>query len=738
MLVLLAIVLLGVSAIILAGVAAWLPNSERLENKWFLLFAVFLGVWAVCNYIDSNTIFSPKTTALFATFDFVLAPFIGYSFLRFTTYIIYNPGKRVQRMLDVVTSARMQVVLFGSTALAAALALFGQVFTPITREASLVLELHWGMIPYSIPVVATPTLGIVLLMTAYKNSSHSDRRRLSFILLGFAGATITNVLTNLVFPVFIESRSVIGVLNVLGYLGIFFVAFCIYLAITMRKLFDLRVAIIRSLMYALLLATVTALYIGAVFLAGYILLDNGNGVSIPQLMVSSGVALFVAMTFQYLQRSFNRTTKRIFFRDSYEVQDVLNRLSDVTTNTIEVNELMKNASGLLTQTVKSTFCNFILVEGGKVRRSAEFMHVSLPSEQLYQQLQPLLSPRQPVITEVLGLMPPAPLLRKHGIEVVIPLYTKDTLMGFMVFGSKQNGMAFQQQDIQMLSLAGTALSVAIQNALRFEEISRFNETLQQKVEDATRKLRASNNKLRQLDATKDDFISMASHQLRTPLTSIKGYVSMVIEGDAGKISSMQRKLLTQAFISSQRMVYLISDLLNVSRLRTGKFIIETTPVNLAAVVQDEVKQLSETAAGRELELIYSKPEHFPTYLLDETKMRQVIMNFIDNAIYYTPSGGSIKVSLVERPQAIEFTVTDTGIGVPKNEQHHLFSKFYRAPNAKRARPDGTGLGLFMAKKVIVAQGGSVVFRSRENKGSTFGFLFSKEHLTQQAQDKNER
>jgi len=112
-------------------------------------------------------------------------------------------------------------------------------------------------------------------------------------------------------------------------------------------------------------------------------------------------------------------------------------------------------------------------------------------------------------------------------------------------------------------------------------------------------------------------------------------------------------------------------------------------------------------------------------MLDETKTRQVIMNLIDNAIYYTPSGGHIRIELQASDRAVELRVIDDGIGVPKAEQHHLFTKFYRAGNARKARPDGTGLGLFMAKKVIIAQGGSIIFESQENVGSTFGFSFPK-------------
>jgi signal transduction histidine kinase len=301
-------------------------------------------------------------------------------------------------------------------------------------------------------------------------------------------------------------------------------------------------------------------------------------------------------------------------------------------------------------------------------------------------------------------------------------------LGYLVLGQKRSGNPYGAQDIAVLEIISRELLLAIQNVLRFEEIRNFNITLQQRIEDATRKLRRTNEKLRRLDEIKDDFISMASHQLRTPLTSVKGYVSMVLEGDAGGLTPMQKKLLNQSFISSQRMAYLISDLLNVSRLRTGKFIIDPVPCNLAQVVQDEVAQLQETVKGRNLTLEYHKPERFPILMIDETKIRQVIMNFIDNAIYYTPSGGRITVKLSETPKTIELAVTDNGIGVPKHERHRLFTKFFRAHNAQKARPDGTGLGLFMAKKVIIAQGGAVIFKSQEGKGSTFGFTFPKAAL----------
>jgi signal transduction histidine kinase len=300
---------------------------------------------------------------------------------------------------------------------------------------------------------------------------------------------------------------------------------------------------------------------------------------------------------------------------------------------------------------------------------------------------------------------------------VVKLLARRRIVALLVVGFTSPIEQLTESDTKLMDRLSESIGVALDNKLLFEE----NQYV-------LRQLKVTNAKLRELDEAKDDFISMASHQLRTPLTSIKGYTSMVLEGDAGKITPQQKKLLTQAFFSSQRMVYLIADLLNVSRLRTGKFVIEPGPVNLADVVEQELAQLTETATSRNLTLTFKKPKKFPEIMLDETKTRQVIMNFSDNAIYYTPAGGKIEVQLVETPTSVELRVVDNGIGVPRSEQKHLFTKFYRAGNARQARPDGTGLGLFMAKKVVIAQGGAIIFDSKPGKGSTFGFSFSKTKL----------
>jgi signal transduction histidine kinase len=215
---------------------------------------------------------------------------------------------------------------------------------------------------------------------------------------------------------------------------------------------------------------------------------------------------------------------------------------------------------------------------------------------------------------------------------------------------------------------------------------------------------------------------MASHQLRTPLTTIKGYLSMMLEGDAGKLNQPQAEFTNYAFTASERMVNLISDLLNVSRLSAGRFLIQTKPTDMVEMVADEVRQLQSHATSKNISLTFERPDaQFPLVEIDENKTRQVIMNFIDNAIYYTKQGGVTVHLRQAEGERVRLEVTDTGIGVPREAHKKLFTKFYRAENAQTVRPDGTGLGLYLAKRVIEDQGGTIIFNSSEGKGSTFGF-----------------
>jgi signal transduction histidine kinase len=507
-----------------------------------------------------------------------------------------------------------------------------------------------------------------------------------------------------------------------------------YSARTNKKLFYRRLVAARGLAYILLIVLVAALY--SVILSIFSVLVAGSHTDYAVIGAGAAFAIITGIIFQYVRARFAKAAHRIFFSDSYESEAVLNQVIGVMTSTHELSTLLKKAAEIFERALKCSFCSFTIIDKhGDARFFNTQREMTNEIQGMVASVEALLKPHMVLGVEELSANNPLKQsLEDLKIELIIPLYVNQRLVGYSQFGRKTNGGPYTATDIKMLALAADSLALAAQNALQFEEIERLTLSLQERVNEATRKLRHSNEKLKSLDETKDDFISMASHQLRTPLTSVKGYLSMVLEGDAGKITQTQREMLGQAFFSSQRMVYIIADLLNVSRIKNGKFVIERVRTNLAGIVEEELEQLEESAAIRTLTLQYDKPEDFPDLYLDETKTRQIIMNFIDNAIYYTPEGGRIIIRLIDRPLTVELQVEDNGIGVPRSEQHHLFTKFYRAANARKARPDGTGLGLFMAKKVIIAQGGSLIFNSQEGKGSTFGFVFSKSRLSLPPED----
>jgi signal transduction histidine kinase len=606
----------------------------------------------------------------------------------------------------------------------------GQIFTRVEKGIDGQLEFFRGS-AYLIYIGALLTMLIIeiaKLVRSYrvhkKDPSQIKAIRAVFLTLIFT--TLFSVIVNVVIPIVTSSQRLIS----LSVFSIVIFSMGLAYGIARYSFLNIKPVIARAASYFLSVSFLIILY--ASLAAGLVrnLIDRESAYGTPLLIVS-----LIAITLIYgpLKRFFDKITNRVFYRDAYEPQVLLDKLNKVLVSNIVLEQLLDKSSEVIGGTLKAEFCAFEINEvGGKPNRIigathkvfkdidvGDFAHNVSSKIVLLDELMESNSEVQAI-------------LRHNNIAVLVKLTDQPNKqlgeLGYIILGAKKSGNPYSSQDTKMLEIIADELVIAIQNALRFEEIQNFAATLQEKVDDATRQLRRTNEKLKQLDQTKDDFISMASHQLRTPLTSVKGYVSMVMEGDAGKINTQQRKLLDQAFISSQRMVYLIADLLNVSRLRTGKFIIEAKPTNLAEVVEGEITQLTETAKGRDLELTYKKPKEFPTLMLDDTKIRQVIMNFADNAIYYTPAGGHIQVALEDKGESIEFTVTDDGIGVPKSEQHHLFGKFYRAGNAKKARPDGTGLGLFMAKKVIIAQGGAIIFHTQEGKGSTFGFSFAKSPL----------
>lgn len=242
-------------------------------------------------------------------------------------------------------------------------------------------------------------------------------------------------------------------------------------------------------------------------------------------------------------------------------------------------------------------------------------------------------------------------------------------------------------------------------------------------------------KERQVDKAKTEFVSLASHQLRTPLSAINWYSEMLLAGDAGPLNDEQKKFIEEVAVGNKRMVELVDALLNTSRLELGTFIIEPKPIDTVSLVKSVLGELKSDITKKKQVVTETVDESISRFPADEKLLRMVVQNLISNAVKYTPEGGTIAVEMsvgklghqidgkALDEDSLIFSVADSGIGIPAGQQDKIFSKLFRADNAKESETEGTGLGLYIIKSIVEQSGGAVWFESKEKQGTTFYVTF---------------
>lgn len=679
-------------------------------NRRFVYFLIALLGWVALNFISNLTIiFSLDDLLVLNRVLFVVSLLAVTTMLRFCLTI---KAESIRKRTDII--------IWSLTVIGSLMALSPYVVASVNDLHGPVVGVEFGAGAMLYFLILGALAGGVFtgLVDNAVHATGVARARARSLLLTFGLALVVIAITNAILPLFFDLfyLSAVGSLFVVIMLG------GVGYSIIKHQLFDVRLAVVRGATYVLTLLTLAAVYYLTAYALSELFFANEEAY-IAQSPLNVGLALLLAFIFQPIRAFFNRITNKVFYRDNYDAEEFFARLSKRLSTTTDLRGLLQRASNEITSTIKVEQGFFAIVYGDNhfMTAGTEGHGRISPSELKEITEYAWENEKTAIITDLLHDENKfRKMLKRKKIALVLPIMKEGHVESCLFMGAQQS-RNYTKRDIRTLETIRDELVIAIQNALSVQEVREINATLQQRIEDATKELRQSNTQLQRLDAAKDEFVSMASHQLRTPLTSVKGYISMVLEGDVGRISATQRQLLSEAFASSERMVHLINDFLNVSRLQTGKFMIEQRPIDLAKLVGQEVESLRRTAEAHSLKIQYKQPPYFPVLSIDEGKIRQVVMNFLDNAIYYSREGTAIKVSLrVDGGDAL-LEVRDTGIGVPKSEQAHLFTKFFRATNARRQRPDGTGVGLFLAKKVIVAHGGNMVFSSVEGEGSTFGF-----------------
>jgi PAS domain S-box-containing protein len=238
------------------------------------------------------------------------------------------------------------------------------------------------------------------------------------------------------------------------------------------------------------------------------------------------------------------------------------------------------------------------------------------------------------------------------------------------------------------------------------------------LEEKTEILTRQQNDLLELNAAKDEFIRLASHQLRTPATGVKMYIGMLMGGYADEPTKQQMQMLDQAYKSNDRQLHIIDDLLKVATVDAGKVLLNKEPCNLESLVEEVVEELHHTVANRKQHIVFINPHADISAEVDKRYIRMVIENIIDNASKYSPENTTITINITQK-EFKEITIIDQGVGIAKRDQSLLFRKFSRIHNAMSISAAGTGLGLYWAKEIITLHGGTIAINSKLRHGSTF-------------------
>lgn len=717
---------------------------KSYRNPINLSYAFFVGgvsLWAATNaffQITSSKFFAfwLANASYLSAVDMALSLF--YLSLYFPKKITYvsTIGKKINALLIVSTIIVTFAILIPNFIL----------IDVIISDGSRKLVTGTGLLLYAVYILCLVVLSFKNFIHNYHSSFGIPKAQLKFVILGLVGLVFFAVLFNLILPI-------LGIYNLvaIGPNSAIFLICCFAYAIAKYRLLNIKFVITRSIIYLFLISIISSSFILASSIAAVFFQNLG----VNLFIVWVAFAFVVVLGFDPLKNLFASVTDKIFYKEKIDYGVVLKNLSNYINEELELNSLVLHIQDALATQIKVRKSELLLsVFGEQIFLPLdEYMSftprkrnkkTAKQDNQIYYDssfIKYLRKEQEIIVTDEFERyiydLDDENLQKKfnkvlHELQALqaaaaVPVIREGKMVAIFLIGNKVSGEPFSNEDVNLLEVLSSQLAAALERSKLYKEVQDFNLKLQGEVDKATKNLVKANDQLKEanvhlkeLDTAKSEFMSIASHQLRTPLAGIVGYLSMILDGDYGKVDKEKKKIIYEVFAASQRLVRLVNTFLNVTRIEAGRFTLSYAEANFVDLVRAEVTELLPTAEKKNIKLEFIEPKESNISVAVDEKIKDAVLNLIDNAIKYTPEGKVIVGLDRKDKDKVHFYVKDSGVGIPQSDVDGLFQKFVRGSGIARVQPNGSGLGLYIVKKIVEGHNGRVWAESAgPDKGSTF-------------------
>jgi len=695
------------------GFLVFLKAEKKAGNISFSLVSILISLVVAANYFSLTNKDSTDSTLFWIRAVMFLVPFLMVAIFYFCSSYLNDDFKlRTKRVVFLILIATLLSII-NITSLT-----YSSV--QISSDGTIIPTTGFGLILNAFFILPLFGLAVIVMIRNIKKSSDPHKKNMIkfafyLILVSFG----TQIITSFVIVAAFNYTALVP----LGSFLIFLFVILMTVSIFYYKAF--KISLVGAVVFAVILSVLT---FAEIFTAK----------GIQEISYKIIVFLSVALIgYQFIRSVYKEIERRKIMEDLANKLDVANKnllslqqINNKIVSTLDLkkvsqeivdstrNELKYKGAFLVLVDKKKNLIRPLAITGGAISSIIKkylhkpFNKYTLPfhnnndsiiQHSIKQCEIKTTDSLQKVLKGALGLRTTILIQEAINIKsfIVAPIVSRGEVIGVIIFASGKNEDEIKESERKMISSVADQAAIAIENAKLYEELEKANE------------------KLKELDKLKNEFLSIASHQIRTPLSIVKGYISILrTNKKIGTISKKQELFLKNINDANNQLINIINDFLNLSRIEQKRLKLDISKFDPSKHIEGIIERFNQEIERKHIKLIYKKSD-VPPINVDEPKIIEVITNLVDNAIKYTPEDGEVTIKCEKKNDELMISVKDTGIGIPEKFMDNLFQKFARAENAVHVQPNGNGVGLFLVKKIVEAHQGRIEVHSKEGKGTKF-------------------